>query len=1180
MPDGNNPPNQLSLETQRTNLLLQDTLANLDYTLGKMQQNTERLNLGVKLDEMLERLAAMNMSTKQAMNQYSQTAQNLYAGFQQSATVQEMSSQQQKQMLSQQLNEINMRLTTYSPDYRPPANIMTMPQDFAETFNLHTENKRFMYDMGMAGVARAAGYYQHPTIAQPYYAEGVAPGDTISAEQAWYREMTRVAEKGSAQDVRRLLEHERNIMEETQKAALNSRISDALGVSSGMIARSEFEGLALPGLSSFAADYNMALDQAASVVHKLRQLHAVTADIHTGSGAELLTALDQTNEIFRKLSDVLKTTDVNEIISYAGQLTRIGEGSFNAGYRAVRDNTHEILGKFYDPSTTMAEAATAAQTYAGIFGPDSLAAMNAGAWDARVRGMLYRYGTGEHYTTGNLATAASIYSQALATRGAGTSGLLLNAGEGYDLLGGAGSLIDKSMEQGAVNFYLDLPKRMRAAQARVTGPLADISFERQVEKYISDYGFSRDEALLAMMRGNADAVSAYKEVQAAERKMADEMKDVFNTGMFAGRTQPAQRSALPFIIADQRYTEADIDLSDTIWNRSGLSLAITDVGRLKRGLQVNPDFLGRSERYLWDDLPEMKTHNYDSGTSYEADRMLDHQSAAGIVGIIANTGDAADEALKVIDKIANRGYKPKIEDLQRILLKGAYQYINEGLMGSHEEEVRSYIARLTPDQARTEIYPELDYENPVAKIILALTTDGSISSVHLTDEQIMKQQVMGSLATAGVDITKFTPGSQALRDIAQWANDNDNILQAISISTGIAGMALGATGVGAPVGAVLGVVSGVTGFAGLATEGIDKAMSYMEVMAGSAIDFEAVSQTLGLADTSVTALSSEIRNLILWLRVLVASFGMDFSTATKLGRLHDMLKEVLINYSALVRDADHRDSSRSKKNNVSEPLSDEDCNSLINKLARSQYASLSRSDKLHSGMTFETVRKVYATVVYGINDEHSAVGTILRSGSPASRLDQDIVQALKDISGDVAEWTWEGSTLSSYRTILQNADAKELSQFIVQTSAMKDRTLEYGKMVEDIKLAIAGNPDATSKEKGLAQEAIGKLTDAITKADAGIDLSGDEANAIDVAFGSQKGKKLREIMNLQDGSLKIQKLSAWMQDAAQEAGETVSGSMEEAQHLMQVFIQMANMIKGDPGAQQLSRDLYKMVTSS
>ena len=167
MPEGGRP-NQLELETQRTNLLLQETLGNLDYTLTKMQQQQSQLDLGVKLDNVIRELASSNMSTRQAMTEYSKIAQNMYAGLQQTTVNQDTAAMQQSQIVAQQLMDINSRLTMYSPDYRPPATRETMSPEFAETFNLHSEVDRFRYDFGYGRDAAAAGYFTDPTLIPEY----------------------------------------------------------------------------------------------------------------------------------------------------------------------------------------------------------------------------------------------------------------------------------------------------------------------------------------------------------------------------------------------------------------------------------------------------------------------------------------------------------------------------------------------------------------------------------------------------------------------------------------------------------------------------------------------------------------------------------------------------------------------------------------------------------------------------------------------------------------------------------------------------------------------------------------------------------------------------------------------------------------------------------------------------
>lgn len=1171
MPDVNGRPNQLDLETQRTNLMLQETLANLNLTMTRMQNSQERLNLGVKLDSVLDELAASNMSTKRAMAEYNRIAGDMNASFQQSAANRENSILQNAVAAQTGLQSVNALLAEYSPGYKPPVSEESVAGDFDSLLTMH-RNARLGLGRDMAA-ARAAGYFQDPELRQPYFNRQAGIQDTGAQEFAWVNQVRKLAEEGNPQDIRTFVEFEREMYEESQKAMLNRQISENLGVRSGMIAKRDFEAIVQPGLSNFAQDYNLALDQAASVVKKMQELNVIGADLHTGRGVELLTAIDRTGEIFKRLSGILKSTDVNELMAYAARMSNIGHGDFDLGFARTDSSTRHILGTFRTQQS-LAQAAAMAQQFEGMFGPDSLAAVNAGAWGARNSNLAAIYADGSKFRTGTPQTAAALYTQAVMSQALGPSGLILASGGG-DALAGAERLMNQANTKGAVDFYLNMPEMMQKAQEHLTGPSADRYFRERIQNLQKNFRLSEDEALLSVFH-NAEGVNAYKEMRNAMERQADETERNIRLARFQGSYLPGDSPEIRFLRLEDRLNESEIDVSGGFWAQTGIiDWMRENISSPLKRLDPSQSHWSTPDKYNISGIRDESvdyTSGIDAGTVSEA-------SSSGILSSVvssAQTESARKSAEKLIRQIAN-GRRPNIRDLQRILIEGTTDYAGTGLLdGKREREVRDYIAKLTPRQALKEIAPRLDKEDPLRQVIEATVDFAAASRRLLNPDQLNRQQLVGTLAASGADIRGNIAGFEWLRDLNQWISDNQ---EGIDATLGGVSMILSAV---APMtfGTSLAIDAAIMA-APTILQGIEGAAEYLGATLGSDVDIDAIMEATGVNDADVTAFESEVRSYLLAIRALLGTFNY-FSSAAALmtsaknsDRCAQALIEIVNIYTDKIRKKKAAFTGKGKREVF---LTQEECNGIAKQMTERLWDSWKNQGVLDSNTTVAFMRQTMASIVIALNHAESNVGTMIRKGSSGG-LSTDIKSFAASMKNVLDDKLWSDSDVASWRNMAAKTNGREFSNVFLGTFASKDAMLEQQQRFDNVNRLIEHSRTGDEESNRITSEFMDRLNNAVL--DGKLDsLQADEKTfkAIKKTLGAE-GNALEQILRNSDSKSRRTELLDWY-SRLESSGQGVTLQTDQrAMELVDTFMRTAQYLLSNEQASDLSRQLYRKMTT-
>lgn len=1173
MPDVNGRPNQLDLETQRTNLMLQETLANLNLTMTRMQSNQERLNLGVKLDAVLDELAASNMSTKRAMAEYNRIAGDMNTSFQQSAQNRESTVAQSAAAAQTGLRTVNAQLEMYSPGYKPPVSEETAVQDFDSILDMH-RSARIGLGKDMAA-ARAAGYFQDPELRQPYFNRQAGYQDTGTQEFAWFNQVRKLADREDPLEIRTFSEFEREMYEESQKAMLNRQISEHLGVKSGMVAKRDFEAIVQPGLSNFAQDYNLALDQAASVVKKMQELNVVSADLHTGRGVEILTAIDRTGDIFKRLSGVLKSTDVNELMAYAARMSNIGHGDFDLGFAQTYSNTRNILGTFRTQQS-LAQASAMAQQFEGMFGQDSLAAVNAGAWGARNANIAAIYADGSKFRTGTPQTAAALYTQAVMSQALGPSGLILGTGGG-DALAGAERLMNQANTKGAVDFYLNMPEMMQKAQEHLTGPSADRYFRERIQNLQRNFRLSEDEALLSVFH-TAEGVNAYKEMRNARERQADEIERNIRLARFQGTYLPGDSPEIIFMRREDRLNEGEIDVSGGLWAQTGIPDWFREnISDPLRRLDSSQSHWSTPDRYNISGIRD-ESVDYTSNIDNKA------ASAASDSGTISSVVSSAqtDSARKMTDKLIKQiadGRRPNIRDLQRILMAGTADYAGTGLLdGKREKEVRSYIAKLTPRQALKEIAPRLDKEDPFRQVIEATVDFNAAARRLLSPEQLNRQQLVGTVAASGADIRKDIAGIEWLRDLNTWIDNNQ---EGLDLVLGGASMVLSAL---APVsfGASLAIDAAIMA-APTVLRGTESAAEYLGATLGSEVDIDAIMEATGVNDANVTAFESEVRGYLLAIRALLGTFNYFSSTAAFMTftknseRCAQALIEIVNIYSDMIRKKKNA-AGAGNQGKKEVYITQEECNGIAKQMTERLWDSWKNQGVLDSNTTIAFMRQTMASIVTALNHAESNVGTMIRKGSSGG-LNAEIKSFAANMKDVLDDTLWSDSDVASWRNIAAKANGKEFSNVFLGTFASKDAMLEQQQRFDNVNRLVERSMTGDEESNSITLEFMDRLNNAVL--DGKIDsLQADEKTlkAIKKTLGA-KGNALEQILRNSDSRSRRTELMDWY-DTLEDSGQDVTLQTDQhAMELVDTFMRTAQYLLANEQASDLSRQLYRKMTT-
>ena len=1165
-------PDNGSVEQSLYSNQLKDTLNNLNATLIQLTGTREMLGVGAKLDSIMSQLAyrypnAPARITKE-YNAAAVQMQQAVSGETQSAMT-ELMRQQDMLAANRQALQAEMSMSNPLNNNRGPSQ-STVIQDATSAAYMNRMSNPFIAASYLS--AEKAGYYGR-SVSNPYYTSEVftvnegngyhSPIQRAITEQQY---LNSLSSSGSPEQMRRYNLHSQFVAEETQKAMLNQHLSSSMGIKNGMMRRGEFESMVLPAVSGFAEDINAPLDEAASVLRRLKDLRLIANDVRSGSGSDAVMAVHEASKLISSISGLIKSNDITELVTAARQLRNIGGGDVKAGVHSVLGKQHSglmsgrygnlfgstevILGDMRDPAYDMSEAIRNANQFGQFFGGNTASAMNMGAWSHRFSNLMSRHGTGKFMGyTGNEEQAASILSGVIAQRASGVQGMLYAAGGGYDIMAGADKLSGRAGSD-PVQFYLNMNKDMAAASRSQSGAGARLNITRDIRNLMSQ-GLTETEAQLTVL-GSPQGIEAYKEILAAETGSADEVERRVQAGRLLNVLTPSKNLELFY-----SRNEFLSDPSD-IMSRTGQS----ETGAFLQGFFVDPfrDMgAGISERLSYD-LKRGQDASYNFrglqrtrrdtsiDTSFRRDMSRSNLTVLSHIPAIVDTAAAREKTESILERIGNMNRPPSIADVREILTAGLQDYMASGAMdASGLRSLAAYIAGLTPAKAAKDLLPIFNADTTIHKLIRVLFDPKLTSSLFTSSGQVLRAVTAGSLYESGLSETVIRNMVSAnegwARDTARVLDEYDLLAMGTSSAVvGVAGLAFG----GLP--ALAGIAVGVAAVPVITTalEAGADVHDYYQVHTGQKVDIEAIDSFLGAG----SAYQRELKTFAGVMRSGVSASWKAILGETADKTIKSMLQSLFHNYSRAYF------MSKSADSKTKDPMSSARLNALIAEVTSAGGVVA----KLEGGQAR------LASILRALNREDSEVGKMIRENRRnVDAVLGDLNKAMDDVSSDLGTFGGFRNAVTSFENIVSSAEAAgaDLSGTFI-AMAQAGGAQEAAKDYAEIERMIM-----TETQPGLEQDtvkgAVSRIQQAITAKDySKLVFSNTELDAMSKLFGKEFTDQFRSMGNLPEEERKRIITGAWS-SLSGKAGTLMQSADTSAAEMVRILYRMADLITGNPG---------------
>lgn len=1176
------PPTQRQLEAGMEQTELRDTLSHLDQTLAQFTTAVNQITTSTKLDQALVGLVGQYGGDRAKVGWEYGKIQQQMAQAEAAAhhtRMQRIVQDSTDNLFRQQA--IQDQLSMYAQqDSDAPLDEMSMVRDASAAGQMRMANMAYMQRNYHA--ASRAGYFGD-MVQDPYFRSigsrdgRMTPSQYLKAERTYMEDL---AESESPRRMRGFMHHQRDVHHEVQQAMLNEQLSSNLGVRGGISYKGDFQSMTLPAVSGFAEDIGTSLDEAALVIRKLRDIRAITQDLSSGKGMEVVSAVDHAALIFERLGNFLGTTDVATIMSSAQKFTAIGHGSFERGFGAVVGGDRgaggihsRIIGPFGDPSYGIHAAAQASAQYGQLYGQDSMAGLQAGAWDHRVRNLMAQHATGDHFGyMGDPAKAADIYAPFLAARGTGMQAMLRHAGGGHDIMAGAAAMAGDASRD-AVGFYSGMARRGAEAARDQTGAGVEMNLRREIRMYQTEFGLSEQEALLAVFGGNAVAADAYREVQSAQDRYATQFEQFLQAGRFSRIMDVGDRGGF---VARQPADFTDLDRV-----RTGVATSVA--GQLWQDLTVNPFMTARDA--LVGIVPEWESYRENVYTDMAervqvrtidrtidrgfADRLRkDRSSLLMHIPEMLDTDEAAAEIKSVTEKVVRRRGRFDFNDVRRILAAGMRGMASRGVLSEElREELSEYIANLQPRQAFDEIGPLVTPGSAFHRLLQIAIDPDKISTLASTREQAMHINIAGSLLEAGMsaqELEELMPAEQMWA--GRWAGrieDFEHVLNAGAVAV-TAGTMLATGGVGGIIAAPLAVGSKLL-YSSMAAPVAKAGLEAIEGVSGWADTV--LGDGLGARDTFMRALSAgdaggyeqELRALLMLTRGMMET-QLSFNLAE---RVIQYLSRLFNIYARSYNDI-KKDRRRGESLDYHDPMSPGELNAVA---ATALEGMRSFADD------FPNLERWINIVLGTLNSARSQVGASIREAPNPLTAVADVLKDLRDQSGEVRLGTVTGAVSGATQFLANVADrfddGRELAELIPAITAGVEDTRAVVEHFGNIEQMI-GTRARSTEELEASNRLLDTLRTAVDTGDySGITrLSARDIDAASRTLGADFTDRLKQLTGETDPDIIRRELIPMMAQIGQQAEQDIQTVSANAQKNIELFAQMADIMLFNPDAKR------------
>lgn len=1158
-----------NLESQRQELKLAEVIESLNMTLQNFSGERKSLDNDIRLDGVMSNLIKnYNLSIKEVQQQFAQTQY----GLQQSLASEQARNQAVTLSTMSQINATISALTNQINAMGAPTpgpGPLTMASDATSAGSMYRYNLNYMADMGYIG--RSYGYGENlltdsfqAKILPWYLKQGtLSPMQyqmTINATN------NRLAEKQSPEQIRNYMEYQQQIFEDSQKAKFNKALAASLG-RDNMFNRGDFEAIVQPAMSSLSEDLNVSLDSIGALLNKMSSMRVIADNIKNGGGTDILNAIDSTSNILGKVSSLIKSNDLSELTQYAAYIATIGNGDFNYGMKALNTSSGIMKG-FSTPQYSLNDIARESAAFDNSFGGASLASANMGAWAFRNRNLLASYSSGDFYGNGlNPTEAIGPYINYLTSRAAGLNGMLYDfGGSGVDRLYGSEKLSDYALKN-PLSFYLNSRKLMRESSGRVSGISAEYDIELETRKLSSEFGMSRDEALLALMGGDPNTVLAYKEVLSAKDKYATDQELRMKRAEYMNLFQPGKS----FSFTDREGMDySNTALLSILTGESALSQLGKDAyinvaaNTLKDVREMLPSFRsGLDEIYtgLSDIKASADVFSPDAGFN----KLLSDKNANVLVHMLNIVGEGrARDAIQQLAVDISEGKKPpKFNDIKYVLISGLQDYISNGqISGDLRQQIINYISKLTPQQALREIGPLIPKEDPFYALLEVMVDPSKTANLYTKASQYLRANLVGSLKSAGWSTSQISSSliqeSSTLKDLSSFVQDNFLVSQSVGSAAGaIAGIAAAAAGTGGA--ALIPIAVGLLA-APVLGEGLEIANSvndYTSVLLGNKIDVNAITETLGVGEAD--ELTVQARVMLLQTRALLKEEGAVWNKTRTVRLVQTAISMYAAAYNAYLAQSNSQQINKSRP-----PLAKAAADAAVQQL-------LEAINRNESGIMEYDPTKWARGMIGLLNLEDSPIGKRIRNSPKAEQL-ATLFKLIKTEADNVSVGGVSGildTTVRSFENIYTQTGG-DITKILADMGYRVAGSREIIDQLNDIKefITVKGgdSEDAVKAEKVV--NAI-KSSQMSGRYDSIRNLSDEEIDSYEKLLKDGSGTLLKKLKNEKDDNIIRREIAPQLAGLMLKAQESQQTRLSHATEMVDMFNQVINQLKNSPAKENV-----------
>lgn len=521
-----------------TALQTQQILHRLSIAIESLDKTQRELSLDKKLDPQLKGLAdKYNNNPIAIQSVYNNLRKELYDS---EVAPLQMTIQQQSEQIAQLNNQINLAYASQATLSSNDVIGGLVQQGNIGALNDMSANYQKQFNPILPSLASSNAYSQYFTgsIAPltPNATFGITPniGNMGSANmgfafQSGLADKFRIQmqQTGDPAMYGAYAEYNKDMMQRSQKAALNYNFSEALGMQS-LIPTAEFEQGYVPAVNNMADVLNVDLDNALKIVRKMKDIHALTADVTSGRAEQIALGVDETLKVINAVSRIVGSSDLKQIMRSTSMISNFGGGNFKTGLETMFQATGQEPGTKLSMSEIMNQYTG---QYVNKFGYSG-AAIRMGQFHQGLQGDISQfgqYGDSGFRSLGDVRGVTGLTTSFLANELNNPMLMMTNAGSG-NMFAGADALAAEAAGDPAA-FMLGRSSRMYDLRNQYSGSASLDMIRDRMNMYQSQMpGLSEDEILLAVARGNPNVANALRMSMKAQDDRTQEQIEMLTRG--------------------------------------------------------------------------------------------------------------------------------------------------------------------------------------------------------------------------------------------------------------------------------------------------------------------------------------------------------------------------------------------------------------------------------------------------------------------------------------------------------------------------------------------------------------------------------------------------------------------------------------------------------------------------